>query len=67
MPVWEVQCPKCGSVNQVTKDAVIVRCGMAECTCVCTNCKTEFNSEQEYWRWLGLDHGPASEPQESLT
>lgn len=60
MPVWKVNCPNCGTENQLTSDIVIVRCGDVECECVCINCKQEFAAKQEYWRWLGLDQGPAN-------
>jgi len=62
MPVWIVVCPNCETENQVTKDSVTVECGVAECQCVCVNCKTEFTSQQEFWRWLGLEEGPIPAP-----
>jgi transposase-like protein len=60
MPIWKVECPNCGAENQIPKKAVVVYCGVAKCTYRCVNCKKVFKAHQEYWRWLGLAHGPTS-------
>lgn len=65
MPIWEVECPNCGTVNRVDKDSVVVECGVATCTVVCTHCSEEFTEEQEYWRWLGLERDPDDIPGKS--
>ena len=59
MPEWIIDCPECGTPNTVPVSAVTVTCGVARCTCTCINCGNQFEGEQEYWRWLGLEEGPA--------
>ena len=58
MPEWILDCPECGTANTVPASAVTVTCGVASCTCTCVNCGTEFEGQEEYWRWLGLAEGP---------
>lgn len=62
MPTWIVDCPRCGTANDVAAATVTVDCGTVSCICICSNCQNEFSAEQPYWRWLGLDTAPADEP-----
>jgi hypothetical protein len=54
MTIWILTCPNCGTENQIPKQAVVVKCGIAHCHCSCSNCKQEFDSQQDYSLWLGL-------------
>jgi hypothetical protein len=58
MPRWMVDCPNCGTSNEIPADAVAVDCGTVLGLCTCVNCGTEFSKQQPYWRWLGLDEAP---------
>jgi hypothetical protein len=58
MPTWIVKCPKCETEKEISAADVAVNCGRVTYTCTCTNCRHEFDSEQPYWRWLGLKEAP---------
>lgn len=62
MATWIITCPTCGTANEAPKEAIFVECGTISCTCRCTNCGGEFDTEEAYWRWLGLDSGPQDKP-----
>lgn len=53
--LWIITCPNCGTPNEAPREEVVVRCGKMSCTCTCSNCGGEFDAEEEYWRWLGLE------------
>ena len=61
---WILICPKCGTKNEIPKKAVVVKCGRAHCHCICSNCKHEFDSQQDYSLWLGLNEAylPEADP-----
>ena len=61
MLTWNVTCPNCGTVNEISQASVQVQCGVVACTCICVNCGNQFSDEQAYWRWLGLDEPPSDE------
>jgi len=56
-----LKCPHCGVDNDVPTQAVVIRCGFVYCKCTCRNCSQEFDSQQEYWQWLGLTEAPPAE------
>ena len=51
---WDLNCPYCGTENEIMKQVIIVKCGVAYCHCTCVNCQQEFDSQQDYSIWLGL-------------
>jgi hypothetical protein len=65
MLTWNVTCPNCGTVNEISPALVRVQCGVVACISTCVNCSNQFDDEQEYWRWLGLDEPPKDEAQVS--
>lgn len=67
MSAWIMNCPQCGTSNEVAAAAVKVACGQVSCTCTCINCQHEFGDEQPYWRWLGLSEAPPDEKASSKT
>jgi transposase-like protein len=56
-----LKCPHCGEGNEVSTQAVVIRCGVVFCRCVCRACSQEFEDQQEYWQWLGLAEAPPAE------
>lgn len=58
MTIWTLICPTCGTENQVGTAEIVVDCGKVSCACTCSNCRTYFESTEEYWRWLGLEQDP---------
>lgn len=61
MTIWVLKCQNCGTNNESSKGTVSVKCGVVSCRCVCSNCGMDVDSQQEYWRWLGLTEGPPAE------
>jgi hypothetical protein len=55
---WILVCPNCGTENPAQRAGLAVTCGSITCLCTCGNCGTQFEGEQEYWRWLGVQGGP---------
>jgi len=61
MATWILKCPNCGTDNETPTQAVVIRCGIAFCSCTCSNCSQTFENQQEYWQWLGLIEAPPAE------
>lgn len=59
MPSWILVCPNCGTENTTKRADLRAECGIIHCACTCVNCEQDFEGQQEYWRWLGLEEGPA--------
>lgn len=58
MTAWVVPCPNCGTENEMARAEVEVVCGQVRCTCTCRRCNHVFTTQEEYWRWLGLEEAP---------
>jgi len=61
MEAWVLKCSNCGTENDIQNQKIVVRCGIARCHCTCTNCKHEFDSQQDYLIWLGLPESSLAE------
>jgi hypothetical protein len=61
MPEWILVCPNCSTENKTERKGIVIECGDVYCACVCTNCETEFEGRQGFWRWLGLEEAPSVE------
>lgn len=61
MTAWIVTCPTCGAKNEMSRSEVEVACGKVTCTCTCRQCDHVFTTQEEYWRWLGLEEAPPVE------
>jgi len=56
-----LECPYCGTDGRVSTQAIVIRCGSVFFKCTCGNCNQKFDSQQEYWHWLGLTEAPPTE------
>lgn len=66
MSTWILICPNCETPNDIPRDLILVDCGQVSCICTCVNCGSEFDGEQEFWRFLGLPEAPPAEKQPGL-
>lgn len=64
MTEWKLKCPNCGTINTIPAEDIIIECGKVRSSCNCLNCQHQFESEEEYWRWLDLDKEPLPELEE---
>jgi DNA-directed RNA polymerase subunit RPC12/RpoP len=65
MNKWILVCSNCGTPNEIPREVVTVKCGMVYFNGSCSNCKSEIEGSQEYWRWLGLNEALPLEDEES--
>jgi len=52
-----VTCPHCSTESEVPADKVYTQCGRALADLRCPNCRNQFQAEEEYLLWLGVE-GP---------
>ena len=55
--LWIVTCPECYQEFEVPSSQVFVECGQALAYCSCPYCDHQFQAEQDYLVWLGVE-GP---------
>lgn len=58
MADWTLTCPNCGTNNIINKVDIVIECGKVNCRCTCVNCSTDFEGEDEYWKYLELTENP---------
>lgn len=61
MTIWKLVCPHCQTPNEVFKEAVTIKCGVAHFKGTCIKCNKDLEAHQDYWRWLGLPEAPPDE------